>query len=371
LLPGLIDMHVHLDPSASDPQGERPLALYAAHGVTTVRVMWGRDGHLALRAAIRAENRFAPSLVLAGPGFGSSKYTPAEVKAIVEQQAKEGWDLVKVHWNPTPAQFDAVIAAAKAAGISVAGHVPYAVSLDHVLASGQRSIEHMDGYLRDLKAEGGSLSDAALQDAVARTKAAGVAVVPTLFGWRVHLHDTSTDELKALPSLAYVPPQQVDSWLAKYEPSFKEWAKGWAKYVLGMHDVSAIVANRVRLLQAFSRGGVPVLMGTDAGQPFVIPGASAVAELQAMHDAGLSNRQVIESATVVAGRFLDPNGHLGVIVPGARADLVLLASNPLEDLKAFAHPGGVMLRGQWYDGAEMAATLARVAAEAKQSPPRN
>jgi imidazolonepropionase-like amidohydrolase len=362
LLPGLIDMHVHLDLSKQDPQSERPLALYAVHGVTTVRVMWGRDGQLALREAILAENRFAPSLVLAGPGFGLSSKSPAEIKMMVEQQAKAGWNLIKVHWKPTLGQFDAVMAAAKAAGIEVGGHVPYAVALDHVLASGQRSIEHMDGYIRDIGAEGGAASDAALQGLVARTKAAGVAVVPTMFGWRVYLREALPSELSQMPGLAYVPDPVVGQWLAQYEQSLLTKAENWLYALIGKRDVAAIIANRKRLLQAFANGGVPVLFGTDAGQPLVVLGASALQEMAEMRAAGLSNRQIVESATATAGRFLDPSGRLGVIAPGARADMILVAKNPLDELQTLSAPQGVMLRGRWHDSAEIARFRATIAA---------
>ena len=335
LLPGLIDMHIHLDHEHDGRQSDVQLGLLAAHGVTTARVMWGHDGQLALRRAIVAENRFAPSLVLAGPGFSKSAMSPAEVKAEVERQAKE-----------------------------VDGHVPYAVSLDHVLASGQRSIEHMDGYIRDIGAEGGAAPQAALEGAVARSKAAGVAVAPTLFGWRVHLHHTSVDELNALPGLAFVPAATLGDWRARYERPLKEQAKDWIKLLIGRRDVDAIVANRNRLLKAFSDGGVPVLFGTDSGQPFVVAGATVPAEMAEMRAAGLTNRQIIESATVTAGRFLDSSGRLGVIAPGARADILVLPSDPTTDLQAFARPLGVMLRGKWHSGEEISRFLADARAAA-------
>jgi hypothetical protein len=364
LLPGLIDMHIHLDHEHDGRQSDVQLGLLAAHGVTTARVMWGHDGQLALRRAILAENRFAPSLVLAGPGFSKSAMSPAEVKAEVERQAKEGWDLIKVHWKPTLAQYDAIISAAKSVGKEVDGHVPYAVSLDHVLASGQRSIEHMDGYIRDIGAEGGAAPQAALEGAVARSKAAGVAVAPTLFGWRVHLHHTSVDELNALPGLAFVPAATLADWRARYERPLKEQAKDWIKLLIGRRDVDAIVANRNRLLKAFSDGGVPVLFGTDSGQPFVVAGATVPAEMAEMRAAGLTNRQIIESATVTAGRFLDSSGCLGVIAPGARADILVLPSDPTTDLQAFARPLGVMLRGKWHSGEEISRFLADARAAA-------
>lgn len=360
LLPGLIDMHIHLHMDRPPAEIARDLTLYAAFGVTTVRSMWGSDGQLELRVAVVQENQFAPSLVLAGPGFGKTFKSPDELSAMVAQQAKAGWDLIKVHWKPTAGQFDAIMAAAKSEGIEASGHVPYAVSLDHALTSGLRTIEHMDGYIRDMGAEGGPASDAALQDAAARTKAAGAAVVPTLFAWRLYLREADMDEVMAMPDLAYVAPAVAEGWKGRYSESLMTWAKNWAFALIGERDVSAIAANRQRLLRAFADGDVAVLFGTDAGQPYVIPGVAAVREMLEMQDAGLTNRQIIASATAAAGRHLDPSGNLGVIAPGARADLILVAKNPLDELQTLSAPLGVMLRGQWHDSTEIARLLSAI-----------
>jgi len=79
----------------------------------------------------------------------------------------------------------------------------------------------------------------------------------------------------------------------------------------------------------------------------VAPGSSLHRELQLLSGAGLSNYEVIRSATVVPAAFLGNSKEFGKIAVGQRADLLLVAGNPLEDLETLKRPKGVMIRGRW------------------------
>src|SRR5262249_6895262 len=96
------------------------------------------------------------------------------------------------------------------------------------------------------------------------------------------------------------------------------------------------------------RNGVPIMAGTDAmGLPLVPPGSSLHRELQLLSASGLSPYEVIRSATVVPASFLGRTKEFGKIAVGQRADLLLVAGNPLEDLAVLKRPVGVMARGRW------------------------
>jgi imidazolonepropionase-like amidohydrolase len=58
-------------------------------------------------------------------------------------------------------------------------------------------------------------------------------------------------------------------------------------------------------------------------------------------------------ATVDAARFLDGDTEFGRVASGHRADLVLVDSNPLNDLSVLRRPGGIMVRGRWYSGLQL------------------
>ena len=100
---------------------------------------------------------------------------------------------------------------------------------------------------------------------------------------------------------------------------------------------------RRALLTALDEAGARILAGTDAG--YLVPaGTSLHDELAELREAGLTPFEALSAATRSAGEYLgDPT--LGVIAVGARADLVLVAENPLENLATLRTPAGVMLRG--------------------------
>jgi imidazolonepropionase-like amidohydrolase len=81
----------------------------------------------------------------------------------------------------------------------------------------------------------------------------------------------------------------------------------------------------------------------------------------------MSNRAILESGTVAVGRYvrdhLQLDGDFGTVTVGNRADLVLLGSNPLDDLENLTDRVGVMVRGRWVTRAEIDEGLARLAAK--------
>ncbi len=119
------------------------------------------------------------------------------------------------------------------------------------------------------------------------------------------------------------------------------------------------------LAGALHRAGVPLLAGTDAfGVGIIPPGRSLHAELEILVEAGLTPYQALRTATVEPARFLGREHEFGRIAPGQRADLVLLAANPLADIRTLAEPRGVMLRGRWLPRDSLDAMLADLRAPA-------
>jgi len=99
---------------------------------------------------------------------------------------------------------------------------------------------------------------------------------------------------------------------------------------------------------ALHRNGVSIMAGTDAmGLPLVAPGSFLHKELQLLSASGLSPYEVIRSATLVPAAFLGKSNEFGTIAVGRRADLLLVAGNPLESLETLKRPLGVMVRGRW------------------------
>ena len=85
-------------------------------------------------------------------------------------------------------------------------------------------------------------------------------------------------------------------------------------------------------LRRLHQAGVPIVMGTDAGNPLTLHGPSVFVELEAMQEAGLSPLEVLTAATRDAARALGREADLGLLLPGYIADLVVLEEDPAEDI---------------------------------------
>jgi hypothetical protein len=228
-------MHAHL-PDANFPEKMLGLPLFVANGVTTVRGMMGAPNHLVLRDRIARGELLGPRLVVYGPAMnGRSAPTPRAAIEQVRAFKRAGYDGVKVHEGLAVETYEAIAAEAKRLDLPFGGHVPNDVGIVRALAPGQRSIEHLDGYVEALErpenppAEGtiaarptpvgidssavlDRIDESKMGELVAATRRAGAAVVPTMVVWRTLFGDAKVESLKHLPELAYVPPSLVAQW---------------------------------------------------------------------------------------------------------------------------------------------------------------
>ena len=356
LMPGLAEMHGHIPPPQAPKEfTEAVLFMYVANGVTTVRGMLGAPGQLELRERANRGELISPTLYLAGPSFnGNSVNSPAQAAEMVRAQKREGWDLLKVHPGLTRDEYDAMARTAREVGIRFAGHVPAEVGLPHALASGQETIDHVDGYVEHLRAEGAPLDEAKLAGVVRLTKRSGAWIVPTMALWETLLGVASIEKLMSYPELQYMPPQQVGSWerLHRARQSDPQFDRKKAEQT---------AANRKRILKALHDAGVPVIFGTDAPQQFSVPGFSVHREMASMLEAGMTPYEIIRTATRNAGEYYKNRARFGTVAAGRRADLILVNGNPLKDISNVARRSGVMVRGRWLAEDEIQKRLGAIA----------
>jgi imidazolonepropionase-like amidohydrolase len=354
LMPGLAEMHGHLpNPNAGPELTETVLFLYVANGVTTVRGMLGYPANLELRDRITRGEVLGPRLWVAGPALGGNAVTSPEVgRRMVDEQKAAGYDHLKIQEGLSREAYDTIVATAKRLGMRFAGHVPNAVGVYHVLASGQASIDHLDNYVETV---GGpdSADDRRIGQAVAATRSAGTWTVPTLALWEVFLGTDDPATLSTREELRYVPPQ---------------WRANWAQLVAQMRqnnpdvdDRVATLALRRRLLKALQDAGCPIVLGTDSPQIFSVPGFSIHRELASMAAAGLTPHQILTAGTRNVARYFGAEREFGTVAAGQRADLLLLDANPLADVGNVARRAGVMVHGRWLPESEIQARLERLA----------
>ncbi|MCA1623335.1 MAG: amidohydrolase family protein [Acidobacteria bacterium] len=362
LMPGLADMHVHLEYFDREAQ----LLLFLANGVTTVRNMDGRPNILEWRKRIAAGNLLGPNIFTAGailegkPPFRNDNRvveTPAEAVAEVVKQKQEGYDFIKVYHTLDRETYKAIVAEATKHGLTVAGHVPRSVGLPGALAANQKSIEHLDGFIDEIEADDSPLKnqrswlkryfavkvdDAKIRSIVGATERAKVWNVPTLVERR--LSALTTNELQTRlrqPELKYLPPETAEFWSASNKRiTGRMSADDFARLAEGEK-------TRNRLVKLLHDGGARLLVGTDTPNAFVIPGFLVVEELQNFVEAGLTPYQAIKAATKDAAEFLGASNEFGTISVGRRADLILVEGNPLESVANLKRRAGVMVRGRW------------------------
>ncbi len=371
LMPGIAEMHAHL-PAEDDPPGliEAVLTLFVSQGVTFGRGMLGADAHPELRDAIAAGELLGPTLLVASPMFTGEIDDPEEARARVQRYHREGFDLLKIGEGIAPEVYEALVAEAKNLEMPFAGHVSDAVGLLDTLSAGQSTIDHLDNYVEALRSDEAPDSFRPIFDAdrltayakteripalVAATRDSRTAVVPTMLLWHRFFGDDPIDELyAATPEARYLPRSMVANWAPRLE-SIRERVDP----EMGLD----LLALRREILRELHDGGVYVLLGSDAPQLFSVPGFSAHAEMRYLqNEVGLPPFMVLFSATRAVPEHIGQPEAFGTILPGRRADLILLRGNPLEDVANVARIEGVVLRGRWLPRQELDARLEAIAA---------
>lgn len=351
LIPGLAEMHGHVPPpNAPAELTSQTLFLYLANGITTVRGMLGAEGQLRLKERANSGELLSPTLYLAGPSFnGNSVSSPEQAAAMVKRQVEEGWDLLKIHPGITLAEYDAMAKAAHESGIRFGGHVPAEVGIRHAIEMGQETFDHVDGYAEALNATAGPVNDGQLAELVKLTRDSGAQIVPTMALWEVLYGGISISTLENYPELVYVPLTQVQQWSARVNNP-----------AANPQSSSILLKNRIRILGALHKGGVRILMGTDAPQLFSVPGFSLHREFPYMLEAGMTPYEILQSGTTHVGDYFSNKDTFGNVALNHRADLVLLDDNPLEDIAHLQRIAGVMARGRWVPRSELDARVEEI-----------
>jgi imidazolonepropionase-like amidohydrolase len=113
----------------------------------------------------------------------------------------------------------------------------------------------------------------------------------------------------------------------------------------------------LRNLKAVHDAGVPVVMGTDAGNIGTLHGPSIFREMALMQEAGLTPLQVLRAATVTGARAARREASAGTVAPGAPADLVLLNADPTADTSNAARIYRVFRNGKMFDPDELISSI--------------
>jgi imidazolonepropionase-like amidohydrolase len=345
VLPGLIDLHTHLtgDPGgdfwtgATEPDewgvvvGAKNARLTALAGFTTVREAGsGRDTAFALRRGTAEGIVPGPRIVAAGPalaiigGHGDVNGFRSDVNALLDSgftctgavecaakvrlASQNGADVIKItatggvlsqqgrgleaHFSDD--EMKAIVTTAHSLGLKVMAHAHGARGIEAAARAGVDSIEH------------GTYLDEAAAKAM---KASGTVLVPTLMA----LEGVS----EGLGKGVYTP--VVENKIRSVQP------------------LMGTLVSRAR------QYGVTVAFGTDAG---VYQHGRNAEELGLMKKQGMTDREVLASATTGAAQVLGMETQIGRLAPGYSADIIAVGGNPLADVTVLEKVDFVMVRGR-------------------------
>ena len=340
VMPGFIEMHSH----GGIGDGEAEGRLWLSFGVTSVRCPACDPYEIAeAREAGESGKRIAPRWFGTGGTIDGSRIyypgapaleAPAQVALEMERAVALRYDMIKTYVRLSDPMQRRVIEDAHAIGLPVSSHELYPA-----VAYGGDGVEHVRGTSR----RGYSTKVSELQrsygDVVDLLAASGMTLTPTvgIYG--------------AYPLLAAEDPSLLDDPRVE---AFFPWApeavraRAPADLELARRLAEAMAALPRRVVAAGGR----VVMGTDA--PINPSGVSYLAEMEALVRYGkMSPAEVLRAATSEAAAALGYEGRLGVVAPGALADLVVLDADPLEDIRATRRVRTVIAGGRVHEVASL------------------
>ncbi|MGE0538617.1 MAG: amidohydrolase family protein [Dehalococcoidia bacterium] len=389
LIPGLVDMHVHIQ----TPNVER-LPLFLAAGVTTVLDLGGQVADLLHYRRLLADGRRrGPRLLFAGPlleegsvfaGFsGISRQMTRSVEDEVTALADAGVDAIKLYITVRAETARRAARAAHARGLRVFMHQQATWGAD-AAAAGVDCLEHLMVF-GDLAPDGDrpdagkmtpfeyggwlwrwfdqvDVDGPRARMLIGRLVESGTALDPTLVLFAARPvamgddgGDTALDEPERAAAVAYLAPETAadvrDRWLerrqagaAASEQARERTRVAWAKFL--------------HLVGMFHQAGGVVLTGTDCPNVAIVPGYSLHRELELLTRTGMSAMDVIVAATRRAAERLDRGHEFGTIAPGRSADLLILNGDPTADIKNTRRIERVIARGVAWSPEAILADLA-------------
>ena len=343
LIPGLWDMHVHLELAT-----KQSLPYFIAYGVTGVRDMGSNsfDSIKHWRNEIEHGSQTGPHIIASGPMIDGPFFvnelrvtvnTASEARKAVDSIVALGVDFIKVHQQISKEAYLALAEQATKHKITFVGHKPAALTTQDLIKAGQNSIEHI-------------MSTPDLNDTtISLLREANVFFTPNLL---------IIDKISRNDNLSLNKDKRLDQVSPALKHHWKKQTEAWGdnvkKTVEYMQSAMPHMQQRTASLQ---RAGVLLLAGTDLGIPYAYPGSSLHEELELLVQAGLSPFQALQTATINPARIFKKENEMGSIKKGKRADLVLLNANPLESIANTKNINMVFFKGKVFDRNSLDAIL--------------
>lgn len=384
VLPGLIDVHVHLgatggfldDWSKYDPTKAvgRELAAYLYSGVTAVRSAGDQLGlMLTTRKTFNSGEKLGAELFICGPLFTAANghgteyaknmpesmrasfnteflripHSPDEARKQVDALADQQVNATKSILDPgAPEQrferldlniLRAIIEETHARRLPASVHTGNAKDVFDAVSLHADSIEH------------GSYTDAIPGTVLEQMKADGIAFDPTLSvveGFQDFAKGNLTLLHRSLVQQVTAKEIITGTEHAAVSPSLANLRTGIEKYPMSIEQGGA------NLLNAW-KTGVLLVTGSDAGNFLVFHGPTVQREIELWEAAGIPASAALQAATLNAAKLLRADSRLGSIEKGKEATLIVVDGNPLQDVKALSSISAIFFKGERIDRGDL------------------
>jgi len=389
LIPGLWDFHVHF--AYIEELAPAMFELFLAYGITSVRDTGGKIDFIK-KWKNKADNSMtkAPRVMIAGPlldgepnvydgspgrpelSVGLDDVTTAQ--EMVDSLNTIGVDLLKAYEMLSPEQFSAITKKARTHDLMVTGHVPLSMDVISAVNAGLNSMEHMRNLefstaknwktlltqRRKLLAEGMMDQGGVLRSRIHNAQRSLALENQDEYQTKKVLKKLAENNVYQIPTLSIMTlsvnrPFKDSTWMDSYRFLPKEVEKKWrdgaerimesqaseqrTKYSAWLHD----------MVKKANDAEVKILAGTDCPIGYLTPGLSLHDELLLLSKSGMSNMEILKSATYGPAEYFNMQDQLGTIADDMIADLLILDGNPLEDIRNTQKINAVIKDGSLMD----------------------
>jgi len=330
------------------------LGVYLANGVTAVRNLWGHPMHLRMKKAINDDEIISPLFYTSGPKLTGPEFigddnlqlfTPEEAHKIVAKCKTQGFDLIKTYYGLDAELFEAVLEECKKQELEIAAHPSNKVPYSNHFQPPIKTIEHAEDIVQ--QALNYQLDSIQLDSVVAMYAShPNTVLCPTQVVYYNIYRLLEEGNVLDNEQLDFMNPliRMTDS-----KAQFDRWQNTKSNdstisdYILKQHKF------QLYAIQKIHESGAAIVCGTDAGIGITPAGYSLHEELQFYKEAGMTNFEILQTATVNASKVHGFLNDLGTVEVGKTANLILTIENPLIDLSTIKKPKMVMVKGKALD----------------------
>jgi len=387
VMPGLWDMHVHFRGGEGLIQANKDLLpLFLSYGITTVRECGGD-----MTPSVMNWNKQIAEGTLAGPGIftsgpkidgpkstwaGSLEVETSErVTKALDSLQKINVDFVKIYESKISRQtYLEIITQAEKRGLITSGHMPYSVKIKEAVDRGLDASEHLYYIFKACSAKEDSITNAIIQSEGTAKPIGLFAALPSIYD----SYDAKTadrlfkylgkNRFSIVPTLFISKTlneikerdHSADNLLQYIDPKIQATYAGRVNSAKRASDESTAFSKKYALkanslIPQMQRRGINIMAGSDCGayNAYVYPGESLHEEVKLMVASGLTPVQALQSATINGARFMRVDDFYGSLEKGKSSDLIVLDTNPLEDIAAIDEINMVISKGRAYTRTEL------------------